>query len=82
MDKRFKLADDILENVAGGVEIKKNTQAGKSGITGNIGKQEVRRTTLICERCGKDVNQIEYSDGSVKYATCPHFGCGNPLGVG
>ena len=71
MDDRFKLADDILEGVTGGVEITQGTF-----------KKVTQEVDIDCPKCGKRIHQVFYSDGSMKYERCPNISCRNPLGVG
>lgn len=75
MNERFKLPDDALEGVAGGLDFK-NGQVKK--VTQSI--------DMICPLCGGTVHQVFYADGSAKYKRCNNLRdgkpCGNPLGEG
>lgn len=80
MNGKFKLSDDILEDVVGGVEIQRGS------ILGNT-KKISSRMDIFCPKCGKIVHQVFYTDGSVEYKDCPNRTengqiCHNPLGVG
>ena len=70
MDEKFRLSDDKLEDIVGGVEMIKKYAA----------KKIAQRVQLICPRCGRKINQVFYTDGSMKYTECPT--CHNPLGEG
>ena len=68
---KFRINDDILEDVVGGVEIAK----------GHTKKKKVTmKVQLLCPKCGRKIDQEFYSDGTMKYPECPT--CHNPLGEG
>ncbi len=79
MNKKFKLSDDILEEVTGGVEIAKGSLSGTKKVSSRI--------DMICPKCGNTVHQEFYTDGTVKYPKCPNRtqdgkSCNNLLGEG
>lgn len=63
------LSDDMLDDVVGGT----SRRASNDKVVSNV-------MVLQCPGCKKQIRQIFYTDGSVKYKKCPN--CDNSLGQG